>query len=230
MKYISICIPSYNRPDGLLFLLNSIDPLLSDELEVVICEDKSPKRIEVREAVRLFKASSKLNIRYFENEQNLGYDKNLRELISKAEGEFVIFMGDDDAFGVGGLGNFINFIHQDGKEELFKYFDYNVFYDPSETTVATLFRKSVFISGFTFRRSLAVPYLTDIFDGTLLYQIYLLSEICINYSSAYCTIPLTVQSANRREVPMFGSSESEKSLYEPGVISLDNSINFMKGF
>ncbi|MBK9022404.1 MAG: glycosyltransferase [Saprospiraceae bacterium] len=76
-------------------------PLLSDELEVVICEDKSPKRIEVREAVRLFKASSKLNIRYFENEQNLGYDKNLRELISKAEGEFVIFIGDDDAFGVG---------------------------------------------------------------------------------------------------------------------------------
>jgi len=244
--FISICIPSYNRPEGLLYLLNSIDLTLSEDLEVVICEDNSPRREEVREALDLFKSNAKFKINYFENEQNLGYDRNLRELITKAKGKFIIFMGDDDAFDKNSLGNFVDFlkknsevgyvmkthtfIHEDGKEELFKYFDHDTFYDPSEQTVALLFRKSVFISGFTFRRSYALPFLTDEFDGTLLYQIYLLSELCLNHPSAYCTIPLTVQSANRRDVPMFGSSESEKNLYEPGVISVDNSINFMKGF
>lgn len=41
---ISICIPSYNRPQELARLLDSIDSNYSENVEVLICEDKSPKK------------------------------------------------------------------------------------------------------------------------------------------------------------------------------------------
>lgn len=40
-KLFSICIPSYNRPAEIRRLLNSIDTTHVDEVEIVICEDKS---------------------------------------------------------------------------------------------------------------------------------------------------------------------------------------------
>ena len=54
-KLFSICIPSYNRPAEIRRLLNSIDTTHVDEVEIVICEDKSPKREEIRKQVLDFK-------------------------------------------------------------------------------------------------------------------------------------------------------------------------------
>ena len=51
---LSICIPCYNRPEKLCILLNSID-CFKDEIEIVICEDNSPKRKEIRNIVKTFK-------------------------------------------------------------------------------------------------------------------------------------------------------------------------------
>ena len=47
-KLFSICIPSYNRPAEIRRLLDSIDTMYVDGIEIVICEDKAPKRLEVR--------------------------------------------------------------------------------------------------------------------------------------------------------------------------------------
>ena len=105
--YLSICIPSYNRPMELKRLIESIDCSFSD-LEVCICEDKAPKRLEVRKMVKSLK--TKYVINYYENNNNLGYDANLRELISKAKGKWVIFMGDDDVFIPGELDKYIKFL------------------------------------------------------------------------------------------------------------------------
>lgn len=98
-KLVSICIPSYNRPVELRRLLESIDAKKhKDDIEIVICEDKSPNRPKIGEQVREFMSKSDYNVVYHENEENLGYDRNLKNLIRRASGEYIIFMGDDDLF------------------------------------------------------------------------------------------------------------------------------------
>ena len=243
---ISICIPSYNRPNEIITLLKSIDESLSDQLEIVICEDKSPKRDKIRQAVLDFKAESKLTINYFENPKNYGYDRNLRELIEKASGEFVMYMGDDDIFEPNGLGEYISFlkenrhlgyilrrykiIHADGTEEHFRYYEGNQFFGKGVDAYYKLFRKSTFISGFCFKREFAEQFKTSDLDSTLLYQLYLLAQICMNYPSAYCDTLITVMDEGGRGIPEFGTSESEGAMYTPGEITIDNSINFMKSY
>lgn len=106
---LSICIPSYNRPNQLGDLLASIDVRPGD-IEIVIGEDCAPERTQVRDLVKEFSNHSPYSMTYYENENNLGYDGNLRKLISRARGEFVLFMGDDDLFAPGKLDLFIDFI------------------------------------------------------------------------------------------------------------------------
>lgn len=243
-KLISICIPSYNRPAELYRLLQSIDSLQSEKIEIIICEDKSPKRDEINQEVKNFVSQTKYEVKYFENNENLGYDKNLKELISKATGDFIVFMGDDDTFIPNALDKLMSFLesnnslgyvlksHQhifkDGRIEKFRYFDGNQFFKAGENTYIELFRKSVFISGFTINRNHIQNLLIDDFDGALLFQLYLLAEVSMNYDCAYFDTPLT--QALEEGVPFFGNSESEKGLYTPGTITIENSLNFLKGF
>ena len=95
---ISICIPSYNRPKELDRLLNSIDNANKSLIQIVICEDKAPKRKDVRVVVENFKTETSYSVKYVENVENLGHRANFRECIKKAEGEFIVFMGDDETF------------------------------------------------------------------------------------------------------------------------------------
>lgn len=242
--FLSICIPSYNRPDELYRLLLSIDLEAAEEIEIVICEDASPKRDQIREKVYEYQKQSKYKVNYVENEKNFGYDKNLRQCISQAEGKWIVFMGDDDLFVPGAMDGYLSFlkehndcgyvlrsyctVHKDGGIEYFKYFPDTCFFHAGEESYVILFRKSVFISGFTFRRELALKNMTDRFDGTLLYQLYILAEICMRYSSAYYgeTITQSVEGG----IPYFGNSDAEKNLYTPGKATPENSINFMKSY
>ena len=243
--FLSVCIPSYNRPDTLYRLLKSID-VTAAGIEVVVAEDKAPKRDEVREAVQKFQGETELDVLYHENSENLGYDANLRECISVAHGKWVMYMGDDDVFISGKLSEYISFLKEhdelgyvlrsykkrllDGKEETFRYYDEKKFFDPGADAYISLFRKSVFISGFCFKRELALENITDIFDGTLLYQLYIQAEICMNYPSAYYDVPFTMSIEDSNTVPYFGSSSKEKGLYTAGTVTVDNSVNFVSRF
>lgn len=240
---ISICIPSYNRPKELRRLLESIDTQRhTDNIEIVICEDKAPKREEVRFEVKEYKTQTPYIVNYVENEQNCGYDRNLRNLINNARGEYILFMGDDDLFIPGQLDGFIDFlnqhrscgyilrsyrnVHKDGSIAEFKYYSGNCVFEASDDTYVSMFDKSVFISGFTIKRKYAKEFDTKQFDGSLLYQLYLLAEVCRRYPSAYYCIPIT-EAREEDCVPFFGNSDSEKDLYDPGEITVRNSINFM---
>jgi hypothetical protein len=102
---------------------------------------------------------------------------------------------------------------------------------PGEATVAWLFKRSVTICGFTISRDDALRFSTSEIDGTLLYQVYLMAQVCLEHESIYCDFP-TVHAVQtfREDKPMFGSSEAEKSRYTPGTVSEDNSINFTKAY
>ena len=241
---ISICIPSYNRPEELLRLLKSIDSENYALVDILVCEDKSPKRDEIARIVADYKATSPYNLTYIENVQNLGYDKNIKNLVANAQGDFIVFMGDDDTFIPGALDLLHDFLSENedlgyvlkshrfhfknGKTEEFRYFDGNQFFDKGLETYVTLFRRSVFISGFTVNRHYAKDLITDKFDGGLLYQMYLLAETAMHHRCAYFDTPLT--QADDEGIPYFGSSETEKGLYTPGTITVNNSLQFLSGF
>jgi abequosyltransferase len=244
--FLSICIPAYNRPQEIIQLLNSID-CLETEVEVVICEDYSPKRDMIREQVNLFSKHSKYCIKYIENHDNLGFDGNLRQLIKKSNGEFIIFMGDDDLFVSDTLDKYILFlknnhkynyilrsyisIHENGAIEKFNYLPKTTPIDSGEDSVAWLFKRSVNLSGFTISREEALKYSTTKLDGTLLYQVYLMAQVCLHSASIYCDIAVTqaVQTW-RKDTPMFGASPAEKGRYTPGKVTNDNSLNFTKSY
>ena len=242
---LSICIPSYNRPFELQQLLKSVD-CKPETLEIVICEDLAPLRNQVREVVNDFKAKSCYKVTYIENEENLGYDGNLRKLIESATGEFVLFMGDDDRFYAGALDKYILFLnkykdvgyvlrsyyseHPDGTLEIFKYFNKETLIEPTLQNSAFLFKRTVSIAGVTFNRNEALKLSTNKFDGSLLYQLYLVLEISFKCASVYCDIPIAILAQTfRQDKTYFGASKNE-SKFQPGKVTSSNSIAFTKGF
>jgi abequosyltransferase len=242
---ISICIPAYNRPEKLRRLLESIDCSPRHHVEIVVCEDNSPRRNEIRNVVRGFVDDSGLEVSYIENCNNLGYDGNIRKLIEVSTGDFVIFMGDDDMFVPRELDLYIEYLNNNknvgyvlrsyrnidnkGGEERFIYYPEIVSFEPGERAYIELYRKSVFISGFTFRRTLALGTLTNRFDGTLLYQLYVLAEICLKYPSAAYNRPLTQGIIEEKDF-YFGVSDAEKKYRVPGKITIKGELRFINSF
>lgn len=227
-------------------LLESIDCDYLD-IEIVICEDNSPNRAKVREIVAGFARTSGYLTHYHENAINLGYDGNLRRLVERAAGKYIMFMGDDDLFVPGALIRYVEFLkknsdkpyvlrsylinHPDGRIEYFRYLAKSTPLKRGESTVAWLFKRSVTICGFTISRDEAIKYSTKDLDGTLLYQVYLMSQVCLQNDSVYCDIPIVNAAQTfKNNTSMFGSSMAEKSRYTPGCISHDNSINFTKAY
>lgn len=243
---LSICIPSYNRPQQLGELLRSID-CAPEDVEIVICEDYSPAREAIRIEIENFIKTTQYCVLYRENESNLGFDGNLRRLVSIARGRYVMFMGDDDLFVTGSLNPYINYLQQNSDlkyilrayrvlhpgniVEEFRYLPSTTVLESGEDTVAWLFKRSVTICGFTIYREEANNVATSDLDGTLLYQVYLMAEVCLKNPSAYCDIPIVqaIQSF-RLDKPHFGAAAAEKGRYTPGKITIDNSINFSKAY
>lgn len=239
-KYlISICIPSYNRPETLDRLLRSVDTKYKDKVQIVVCEDKAPKRLEVRKVVENFKVSTPYDVKYVENEPNLGHGKNFRQCVKQADGEYVTYMGDDDVFEPGKLDGFVEWLDQNrqlgyvlrawvSSHGEFKYYKKLTYFEPGVETYEAFFLKSVFMSGFTIKRDYAyeLPVVEEL-DDTLLYQLYMMAEVVMKYPSAYYP-EIFVRDAGSA-VSFFGMSESEKGKYEAGKL-VSNNLNFIKGF
>jgi abequosyltransferase len=243
---VSICILSYNRPETLLRLLQTIDTKRNDEIEIVICEDFSPRQQEIREVVNTFRVQQPYTVLYFENPKNLGYDGTLCELVKQANGTWLIFMGDDDEFVPSAIDKIIRFliqhselgyvmkshflIHEDQKKERFRYFKKTEFFEPGVDAYVELFRKSVYIAGFIIRREYAAPYLTNRFNGTMLIQLYLLAEVVLKYPSAYFDEPFTQQYASHAHNVGDVMFDREKNVFVPRRPTLDISLKFLKSF
>lgn len=212
--FLSVCILAYNRPDKLYRLLKTIDARDSKEVEVVISDDLSPRREEIRSTIERFKKEARYSVVYHENPKNLGFDGNLKETVRAASGTWLVFMGDDDEFIAGKLDALISFlrehkdlgyvlrsyeiVHNNGKTESFRYYAGNIFFKPGEKTYEELFRKSVFISGVTIKREPILPYLVDDFDGTALTQIYWVAELLLKHAAAYFDEPIVRHVKDKR--------------------------------
>ena len=229
--FISICIPSYNRPSGLQRLLESIDSKRHvNEIQILICEDNSPKRSEVKSVVDEFKKNSPFQVKYIENEVNLGHGANWRQCSKQADGEFLLYMGDDDDFIPEALDPFIDLVkdHQElgyilrayrsidskGNIEYFKYYSKDTFFEPGIKAYTEFFKKSMLMSGYTIKRNYANEFSENSLDSTLYFQMYLMAEVCLKYPSAYCNIPIAQYIGDG--VSYFGTNEVEKGMFTPG--------------
>ncbi len=242
---ISVCIPAYNRPEVLPALLDSILVQEYPHYGVVICEDGSPRRNEIRGVVDDYRSKHTGRIVYYENDKNLGYDGNLRNLIAMADGEYCLLMGNDDLMCPGALSTVASAIQRhdrvgvvlrsyavfDGTPKNIvrtaKYFERERFFPAGPETIVTFFRRSVVISGIVLHREAALQHATDRFDGTTLYQLYVVGRILAAMNGVF--LPDVLVYYRDRGVPDFGNSEPEAGRFVPNIRTPESSLVFVKG-
>jgi len=245
-KRFSICIPAFNRPQELSDLLESIASEPPGAWEIVVSEDSSPRRKEIAEVVQTFaQAHEQLNVCFLTTPANLGYDGNLRYLIDHADGQYCVFMGDDDLWCAGALQALTRVtdensdvgvilrawqtISKDTGEvlDVHRYFPGDRAFKPGPATVAAFFRRSVFISGLVIRTDAARAIGTSDFDGTLLYQLHLVGNILMTLPAYYLSQMTAIRRAGGEHY--FGSSENERERFAPRQLSPEHSLNFVRG-
>lgn len=242
---ISVCIPAYNRAQVLPALLDSVLTQDFENFEVVICEDGSSQREQIREIVEQYSSQYPEHIRYFENEKNLGYDGNLRNLVAKSTGKYCLFMGNDDLMCPGALNIVADAVNRhpdvgvvirsyasfDGEPEninqIFKYFPEERFFPAGADTVCTAYRRCVVIPGMVIHRDAAQRYATTEFDGTLLYQLYLVANILLEMNAVF--LPQIIVLYRNGGVPEHGNAEVERGKFVPADRTPESSLQFMRG-
>ncbi len=242
---LSVCVPAYNRSAVLPALLDSIVSQDFDDYEIVIAEDCSPEREAINAVIARYRDLNPGRIRYFENPSNLGYDGNLRNLIEKASGEYCFFMGNDDLMAPGALKTVAAALDRhdnvgwvlrsyaafdgtpDNITQTFRYFEKERFFPAGPSTIATFYRRTVVIPGVVCHRATALKYSTDRFDGTLLYQLYLVANILMEKNGVF--LPEVLALYRTGGTPDFGNSEKEKGRFVPEEQTPESSIHFMQG-
>ncbi len=94
MPLISICIPAYKRVQYLQRLLDSIAVQTFQDFEVVVSDDSDDD--SVKDLLEAYK--EKFIVHYYKNQPSLGTPANWNFGISKAAGEWIKLIHDDDWF------------------------------------------------------------------------------------------------------------------------------------
>jgi hypothetical protein len=76
------------------------------------------------------------------------------------------------------------------------------------------------------RRADALMYATSEFDGTLLYQLYLVGRILVDKKGLFLPEVLTLY--RNGGIPYFGNSAAERGNFVPGIVAPDASLHFMR--
>jgi len=244
-KLFSICIPAYNRAQYLTILLDSIITQDFRNFEIVICEDMSPERERIAAIVREYQSRNPELIRYFENDANLGYDGNIRNLVQKAGGEFCFFMGNDDVMCQDALKNAASVIRRHPNaglvlksygwfnetpanvNQIIRWFNEEKEFPAGASAIRFAFRRSGVLSGYIVHRDSANEAATNRFDGTLYYQMHLTANVLIS-KTAVCT-PEVLILCRENEPPDFGHSAKEKGKYVPGRYTPQARLNMVGG-
>ena len=228
----SVCIPAYNRVAFLEPLLQSILQQDFSDYEIVIAEDHSPQREQILAVASALAAGSRCAVRVLANGHNLGYDGNIRHLVSVARGRYCFFMGNDDLMTAGALGKaaaclqrhpgagmllraYAWFDHRPEQlADTVRYVAEETWLAPGAEALALCYRRSGIISGYVVDRDLAQAAATDRFDGTLFYQMHLTASVLCQHGAVVTPEVLVLCRAS--EAPDFGSAPAEQGIYQPG--------------
>lgn len=94
MSLFSVVIPSYDRPDLLVRLLESIRRQTFRDFDVTVVDDASADREAYTLVIARF--SREIPLRFLRNDENRGAPFSRNRGIAESRGEFVAFVDDDD--------------------------------------------------------------------------------------------------------------------------------------
>lgn len=186
---LSICIPTYNRAKFLKNNLESLYKQINDinckYVEVMVSNNCSTDNTHSVVQEYLHRG---MEITYYKNESNLGFDGNFLQCIYQAKGKYVLLLGDDDLLLDGSLDTLVELLSTD---------EYGIVYISgcsysnrdikgpkiSEVTIAsqtytdinTFLQKEqvyiTFISGNVFNKSLIPKFDTEVYKKTNILQV-----------------------------------------------------------
>ncbi|MDE9461688.1 glycosyltransferase family 2 protein [Xenorhabdus bovienii] len=248
--FLSICIPSYNRFEYLIPLLDSIyNQAYAKEhhdFEVIICEDVSPQRERIISEYEKFVERTEVdNIRLVLNQENLGYDKNLRNCIAQAKGKYCMIMGNDDLLNEGALLKIITALKANPEivvaTRAYAWFKHNPkelcdtirhlpndkLFESGLEAIRFFFRRVGVISGFIVNTQKAQDIATEQFDGRLYYQMYLAGSLLTQGQGYYFSNVMTL--SRDSEAPDFGNAKTERSVFTPGGYKPEGRLHMVGG-
>lgn len=92
LPLVSICIPTYRRPQLLKEAIDSVLQQSYNNIEILVGDDPDDY-----DAIHInSQLTSKPKIRYFKNSPSLGQANNINYLFDQAQGEFILLLHDDD--------------------------------------------------------------------------------------------------------------------------------------
>lgn len=183
--FFSVCIPQYNRFSFLLEVCRSLARQTFRDFEICISDDCSPERRE--QEIIDFLQEAGLSFVYHRLDHNRRYDGNLRSAISLAQGKYIFLLGNDDSLArPETLENLYHELQALGEVGVVftNYEDYDTGqpYPRVQKTelvgrgpevAARTFRDFSFLSGVLLDRQLAQEFITEKWDGSEMYQMYL---------------------------------------------------------
>lgn len=188
--FFSIVIPHYKHLQYLEVCIDSVLSQASSNFELLVCDDASPDDSN-KVVPKLFLRRPEICCRYIRHQKNLGYDGNLRYCINNANGDYVFFLGNDDAlqnndvlseleFNIRKLGNPAVCVtsytdYESGK--LVRRAQRDAILGHSAGVAVRYFRMFSFFSGLIFNTRLAKRYDTNVWDGSIYYQFYLATKL-----------------------------------------------------
>ena len=92
---VSVGVPAYNRPEGLLHTLECLTAQTYQNLEIIVSDNASPGS-EVEHVVRSF-SEKDCRIKYFKQPINIGASANFKFVLDQANGEYFVWFSDDDS-------------------------------------------------------------------------------------------------------------------------------------
>ncbi|HEX3867640.1 MAG TPA: glycosyltransferase family 2 protein, partial [Gemmatimonadaceae bacterium] len=240
---LSVICPTYNRPEHIGPLLESVLAQDFDDWECVIAEDCSPARDKVKAICDEYSLKSGGRVRCHLNVENLGYDAGFRLLVELARGRFLFVMGDDDFVAPGAFRAVADAIarypnlgiilrayafFRDTPENIFqinRYYPEETRFPAGPAAIVASYRRLVSMSGLVFDRDLAHSFATNRFDSSLFYQHWLAANILVEKDAVY--IPHVLAYFRRGGTPIFGHAKAEQGLYTPGVQPPDTDLKMI---
>jgi len=238
---LTIGIASYNRPKELERCLESIKSSCQTCVEILICEDKSPRRTEIEKVVNDFcTRNPDLNVVLQLNEENIGYDRNIKKIITMARGDWVMLMSDDDKLYPEAIDATLKVISEKSPAIIYSPFyqmdlsqykrryDSSFVIDPGERYISKHVYDSILFSGLTFKKECVNGLDAEPFHNKYYFQVYMFIYTVMNYGGYYMNT-LTVEAVGDGENGYGKSDSSEKNPLLADRNSVFSELEFHKG-
>jgi glycosyltransferase involved in cell wall biosynthesis len=187
--YFSVCIPQHNRTSFLLEALRSLARQDFRDFEVCISDDCSTDGREM-EIIEMLK-NEEFAFAFRRNERNLRYDGNLRASMALAKGRYCLLHGNDDSLkDAGTLRRLHDLLEQHGRPavavtnfeswetgQVTRRVPVTALYPSGPEIAASHFRNVAFVTGVIIDRALAAPHSTSAWDGSEMYQMFLMARV-----------------------------------------------------